>query len=161
MITNENFESSIIKMFRNSGYRATPQRIAISKYILRNHEHPSAQKTYLEVKKMHPTVSLATVYTTIKILKETGLIQELNLPQGQTRFDPNTEPHAHLVCLRCGRISDWIDPIMPKLIAKVSDEANFTVIGSSLELKGICDSCDKKSETLALKAAASTATANE
>jgi Fur family transcriptional regulator, peroxide stress response regulator len=146
MINLENLESSIINTFRNSGYRATPQRIAISRYILRNHEHPTAQNAYLEVKKMHPTVSLATIYTTIKILKETGLILELNLPQGQTRFDPNTEPHVHLLCLRCGGISDWVDPIMPKLIAKVSADANFTVIGSSLDLNGICESCDRKAK---------------
>ena len=111
--------------------RATPQRIAISRYILRNHEHPSAQKTYQEVKKTHPTVSLATIYTTIKILKKTGLICELKLPQSQTRYDPNTEPHAHLVCLHCGSVTDWMDPIMQKLVKNVSSKANFTVIGSS------------------------------
>jgi Fur family transcriptional regulator, peroxide stress response regulator len=141
MISDGNLESSIIKTFRNSGYRATPQRIAISRYILRNHEHPTAQKAYFEVKKVHPTVSLATIYTTFKILKETGLIRELNLPQGQTRFDPNTEPHAHLLCLQCGSISDWTDPIIPKLIDKVSADANFAVIGSSLDLNGVCESC--------------------
>ena len=104
MISTDSLDSTIIKTFRNSGYRATPQRIAISRYILRNHEHPSAQKTYQEVKKTHPTVSLATIYTTIKILKKTGLICELKLPQSQTRYDPNTEPHAHLVCLQCGSV---------------------------------------------------------
>jgi len=141
MISAENLQSSIIKTFRNSGYRATPQRIAISRYILGNHEHPTAQKAYFEVKKIHPTVSLATIYTTLKILKETGLILELNLPQGRTRFDPNIEPHTHLLCLQCGSISDWMDPIIPKLIEKVSADANFAVTGSSLDLKGICESC--------------------
>jgi Fe2+/Zn2+ uptake regulation proteins len=144
MLNLEDLESTIIKTFRNSGYRATPQRIAISKYILSNHEHPTAQEAYLEVKKTHPTVSLATIYNTIKILKETGLILELNLHQGETRFDPNTEPHAHLLCLRCGKISDWKDPIIPSLISKVSDEENFTIIGSCLNLSGICESCDRK-----------------
>lgn len=154
MIKSENLDSSIIQTFRNSGYRATPQRIAISRYILGNHQHPTAQKAYHEVKKMHPTVSLATIYTTIKILKDTGLILELNLPQGQSRFDPNTEPHAHLLCLKCGSISDWMDPIMPELIARVSAEANFTITGSSLDLKGICDRCERKGEGAASKAAA-------
>jgi len=144
MISAENLESSIIKTFRNSGYRATPQRIAISRYMLHNQEHPTAQEAYLEVKKKYPTVSLATIYTTIKILKETGLIRELNLPQGQTRFDPNTELHAHLICMQCGSIRDRSDPIMPKLIAKVSADANFAVIESSLDLRGICDRCNKK-----------------
>ncbi len=144
MISADSLDSTIIKTFRNSGYRATPQRIAISRYILRNHEHPTAQRTYQEVKKTHPTVSLATIYTTIKILKETGLICELNLSQSQTRYDPNVEPHAHLVCLQCGSITDWMDPIMPKLVNQVSRNANFTVIGSSFDLEGICMSCDRR-----------------
>ena len=146
MISPENLESTIIKTLRNHGYKATPQRIAISKYILRNHEHPTAQKAYLEIKKTHPTVSLATIYTTFKILKEAGLIMELNMPQGQSRYDPNTDPHAHLICMQCGDIKDWWDPIMPKLVAKVSADANFTVTGSSLDLKGICERCDKKAK---------------
>ena len=145
MISSENLESSIIKTFRNSGYRATPQRIAISKYVLSSHQHPTAQRAYQEVKKEHPTVSLATIYTTIKILRDSGLIQELNMPKGKTRYDPNIEPHAHLLCLKCGSIRDWMDPIMPELIARVSDEANFTIVGSSLDLKGICERCQKRS----------------
>mgnify|MGYP000872121246 CR=1 FL=1 len=139
MISADRLDSTIIKTFRNSGYRATPQRIAISRYILRNHEHPTAQKTYQEVKKTHPTVSLSTIYTTIKILKETGLVCELNLPESQTRYDPNTEPHLHLVCLQCGSITDWMDPIMEKLLKNASRKANFTVIGSSFDLEGICE----------------------
>ena len=146
MISADSLESTIIKTFRNSGYRATPQRIAISRYILHNHEHPTAQKTYQEVKKSHPTVSLATIYTTIKILKKTGLICELNLPQSQTRYDPNTEPHVHLVCLQCGSITDWMDPIMQKLVKNVSSRANFTVIGSSFDLEGICEICDRRAK---------------
>ena len=145
MISSENLESSIIKTFRNSGYRATPQRIVISKYILNSHQHPTAQRAYQEVKKEHPTVSLATIYTTIKILRDSGLIQELNMPKSKTRYDPNIEPHAHLLCLKCGNIRDWMDPIMPELIARISGEANFTIVGSSLDLKGICERCQKRS----------------
>ena len=95
---------------------------------------PQHKKDYLEIKKNHPTVSLAPIYRTIKILKDAGLILELNMHQGETRFDPVTEPHAHLLCLRCGRIDDWTDPIMPKLIDKAS----------TFEQKGICDGCAKK-----------------
>ncbi|AET63596.1 Transcriptional regulator, Fur family [Methanothrix harundinacea 6Ac] len=154
MINYGDPEASIIKAFRNRGYKATPQRIAISRYILSNHEHPTAQKAHLEVKKTHPTVSLATVYSTIRILKDMGLVMELNLSQGETRYDPNTEAHAHLLCIRCGCLIDWSDPIMGELISKVSAEANFTVIGSSLDLKGICDGCGQKEGSPPPRAAA-------
>lgn len=139
----DDLEPSIIKTFRNSGYKATPQRIAISRYILSSDEHPTAQKVYLEIKKTNPTVSLATIYRTINILKDAGLILELNMHQGETRFDPVTEPHAHLLCLRCGRIDDWTDPMMPKLIDKASAAEHFIVTCSNFELKGICDGCAK------------------
>jgi len=141
MAESGDLESSIIKTFRNSGYRATPQRIAISRYILSSHEHPTAQKVYSEVKKDHPTVSLATIYTTIKILEEIGMIQELSHPQSETRLDPNMKPHLHLICSRCETISDWMDPEMEDFIAKVSAEANFVVTGLRFDLKGICNSC--------------------
>jgi Fur family peroxide stress response transcriptional regulator len=81
-------DSSIVKALRVKGYRATPQRIAISRFALNNHNHPSAQRIFNEVKKVYLTVSLSTIYKTIQILKEVGLIQELNLPKDQARSDP-------------------------------------------------------------------------
>ena len=137
-------DSSTIKVLREKGYKATPQRIAISRFALHNHTHPTAQSIYGEVKKVYPTVSLATIYKTVQILKEVGLIQELNLPKDQTRFDPNMEPHAHLVCLRCNSISDWMDPMISKIVERVSNEAGFVARGQNLNILGICSSCGRK-----------------
>jgi Fur family peroxide stress response transcriptional regulator len=67
-------DSFIIKALRGKGYKATPQRIAIGQFVLHNHAHPTAQRIYSEVKKVYPTVSLATVYKTVQILKEADLI---------------------------------------------------------------------------------------
>jgi len=64
-------DSSIIKALRGKGYKATPQRIAIGQFVLHNHAHPTAQRIYSEVKKVYPTVSLATIYKTVQILKKT------------------------------------------------------------------------------------------
>jgi Fur family transcriptional regulator, peroxide stress response regulator len=150
-------DASIIKALRAKGYKATPQRIAISRLTLSSQDHPTAQRIYSEVKKVYPTVSLATVYKTIQILKEAGLIQQLNSPQGQkrglTRFDSDTNPHLNLVCLRCGSIKDWEDPSVPEIIAKVAAITNFTATGQSLDVYGICQSCDRKAKSTALRAA--------
>jgi Fur family peroxide stress response transcriptional regulator len=133
--------ASIIQALRSKGYKATPQRIAICKFALFSREHPSVQRIYREVKKIHPTVSLATVYKTLQILKESGLVQELDFPQNQTRFDAYLEPHINLVCLRCGNIQDLDDPVARELIKRVTAATKFTPTGQRLDVYGICKKC--------------------
>ena len=141
-MNGQNSDSSIIKALREKGYKATPQRIAISRFALHNHNHPTAEITFRKVKEVYPTVSLATIYKTIKILKEIGLIQELNLPEDQTRFDPNMEPHIHLVCSRCKSIRDWTDPLISEIIEKISDKEVFVPETQNFDVFGICRNCN-------------------
>jgi Fur family peroxide stress response transcriptional regulator len=74
-------DAAAIEALRRKGYRATPQRIAICRFALHSRDHPTARRIYNEVKRVHPTVSLATVYKAIQVLKELDLIQELNFPK--------------------------------------------------------------------------------
>ncbi len=140
-------DTSMARAFREHGFKATPQRIAIGRYVLNNTEHPTAKDIYYEVRKTHSTVSLGTIYATLNILKEVGLIQELNLPDGQARFDPNTVHHAHLICKKCGDIVDWIDPALEELITKISDDKHFVVDKLGLDIHGICMKCQKDGNT--------------
>ncbi|HSD58131.1 MAG TPA: Fur family transcriptional regulator [Methanotrichaceae archaeon] len=148
----QKLDASVIKALRGKGYKATPQRIAIGRFALRSKDHPTAQRIYGEVKRIYPTVSLATVYKTIQILKEVGLIHELNLSQGQTRFDPDTHPHIHLICLGCGSIMDWEEPMVSEIMAKVA-AANFSATGQSFDVYGYCQSCERTAKSAASKAA--------
>jgi len=136
--------ASIIQALRNKGYKATPQRIAICKFALSSREHPSVQRIYEEVKKTYPTVSLATVYKTLQILKEIGLVQELNFPKDQTRFDSYLEPHINLVCLRCGNIQDVDDVNAKELVKRIAAARRFTPSGQRLDIYGICEKCSEK-----------------
>ncbi len=149
MGSSEKSDASIIKALRGKGYRATPQRIAISRFTLSSKDHPAAQTIYSEVRKVYPTVSLATVYKTIQILKSAGLIQEMSSPQGQTRFDSDIKPHINLVCLKCGGIEDWEDSTLQEIIAKVKASTNFTATGQSFDVYGICQSCERKVKIMA------------
>ena len=144
MNRSQKSDASIINIFRKKGYKATPQRIAICRFALRSRDHPTAQRIYEEVKKVHPTVSLATVYKTLLILREHGLIQELDLPESQARFDSNVEPHINLVCLRCGNIQDWDDPAAREMVARITAKAKFTLTGQRLDIYGICKKCYAK-----------------
>jgi Fur family transcriptional regulator, peroxide stress response regulator len=147
MDESQELEASIIKALRGKGYKATPQRIAIGRFALCDRSHPTVQKVFSEVKKVHPTVSLATVYKTIQILKEVDLIQELSLPQDQTRFDSNMKPHINLVCTQCGNIKDLEDTEVQAIIAKVSVAEKFAPKGQRFDIYGTCQSCNRKEKT--------------
>lgn len=134
---------AIIEAFRRKGYKATPQRIAICRFVLGSREHPSVKRIYDEVKAIHPTVSLATVYKTLQILKELGQIQELGFPHGESRFDPNMKPHINLVCMKCGNIQDLDDHIAQEIVERVASVTKFTATGQRLDIYGICEKCGK------------------
>jgi Fur family peroxide stress response transcriptional regulator len=141
MRENHELDASIIRALRGNGYKATPQRIAIGRFTLLSRNHPTILRIYGEVKKTYPTVSLSTVYKTIKILQEVGLVQELNYPKDQTRFDSSMEPHIHLVCLSCGNIEDAKNFRIQDVVSQVSAAENFVVKGQRFDIYGICQSC--------------------
>jgi Fur family peroxide stress response transcriptional regulator len=134
-------DAAAIEALRRKGYKATPQRIAICRFALHSRDHPTAQKIYDEVKKLHPTVSLATVYKTLKVLEELDLIQELNFPQGQARFDSYMKPHINLVCLQCGNIKDLDGLTTREILEKVAAVAEFAATGQRLDIYGVCQKC--------------------
>jgi Fur family peroxide stress response transcriptional regulator len=143
MASPQDLDSMIIKALRARGYKATPQRIAICRFALYSREHPTAQRIYSEVKKAYTTVSLATVYNTIQILKDIGLLQEVSLSRDETRFDPNMEPHAHLVCLRCNSVTDWTSPLIMEMMKNAENETGFIPKGQNFDIFGLCKNCSK------------------
>jgi Fur family peroxide stress response transcriptional regulator len=146
MSSIEKSDSAIIQALRKKGYKATPQRVAICRLALRSRDHPTAQRIYCEVKELQPTVSLATVYKTLQILTELDLIQELDFPEGQARFDSYVEPHINLVCLRCGNIRDFDEPAAREMVAKVAAKAEFTRTRQRLDIYGMCKTCRSRTK---------------
>ena len=134
-------DASAIEALRRKGYKATPQRIAVCRFVLNSRDHPTAQQVYEQVKKIHPTVSLATVYKTLEVLKSLDLIQEINLPQGQARFDSYMKPHINLICLQCGNIVDLDETAAIEETRKVAAAAKFKPKGQRIDIFGICERC--------------------
>jgi Fur family peroxide stress response transcriptional regulator len=134
-------DRSIVEALRKKGYKATPQRIAICRFVIHSRDHPTAQRIYKEVKAQYPTVSLATVYKTIDVLKELRMAQELATVDGDTRFDSDMEAHLNLVCVRCGKIRDFDGMIVKEMLAKVAGKAKFNVRAQSLAVYGLCQNC--------------------
>lgn len=99
------FENTIQKL-RSRGYKLTPQRLAVIKYMLGNTSHPSATMVYKELKRRYPTISFSTVYNTLNTLEKVEEIRSIHVFDEHLNFDPETKPHIHFHCKECNSIKD-------------------------------------------------------
>lgn len=135
----------ILAKLRQRDFRITPQRIAILKAFLQSHEHPSIEQVYKQVKTNFPTTSLATVYKTVNLLKEIDEILEISVAEGGNRYDGNRpEPHPHLICTRCKKITDPAVSLLDKMTAEVASTTGYRIDSHQVEFFGVCPSCQKK-----------------
>jgi len=133
----------LVTKLRNSGYKVTPQRLAVCEIILSSKDHPTADQIYEKVKKKHPTMSLATVYQTLHLLSEIGLLQELGFSNSISRYDPDTSPHINIVCRKCGKIQDYKAESVRRLWTQIVGELGFEPIGQRIDIYRYCDQCAK------------------
>jgi Fur family transcriptional regulator, peroxide stress response regulator len=131
----------IIAKFHEKGFKATPQRLAICEYVLSSKDHPTTDMVYREVKERFPTLSLATVYQTLHLLADIGLLQELELNDRVSRYDPQTSPHINIICKNCGMVEDYEAEDVERLWSKIVDGLGFEPIGQRLDVYGYCDKC--------------------
>ena len=131
----------IASIFKEKKLKLTPQRLAVYNYLINTTAHPSADTIYTDIHVQYPTMSLATVYKALKTLVEVGLIQEINVGEGNFRYDANSFPHPHLQCLKCGKVEDLIDLPIPDLNSLVADHSGYQVKSNRLFFYGICKSC--------------------
>jgi Fur family peroxide stress response transcriptional regulator len=125
--------------YKDIGLKLTPQRLAILEYLEENKEHPSAEKIYRVVSEKFPTMSFATVYNTLIALRERGAVKDLTIDAERKRFDPNTSPHNHLICVTCKRIIDVDISCTPELPEHM--KSDFEITGAHIEFYGICTKC--------------------
>ena len=88
------------------GVRPSAQRVAVAEYVLSTREHPSAEQVFADVKRRFPQISRATVYNTLNLFFEKGLLRTLTLTEGNVVFDPMIERHHHFVDEQTGKIYD-------------------------------------------------------
>jgi len=91
---------------RDHGISPSAQRVAVAEYVLHTTEHPSADEVWTQVRKRFPHVSRATVYNTVNLFVEKGLLRQLVLTEGRVVFDPNTKDHHHFIDEESGKIHD-------------------------------------------------------
>jgi Fe2+ or Zn2+ uptake regulation protein len=127
---------ALTQLFRASGRKVTPQRQSIFRALGASTVHPTAESVYAVVSAEMPTISLRTVYQTLHDLEAMGELHSLDLGTGSMRFDPNLEPHHHLVCTECGRIDDVYGE--PPVLAMPE---GFEVTTAEMVYRGRCATC--------------------
>lgn len=130
---------------RDLGIKATHQRLEIFSEVVHSTEHPDAEAVFRGVQARLPTVSLDTVYRTLKLLAELGLITTLGQRQDSLRFDANRAPHHHHVCIHCGKVQDVSSPLLDleNVISEVRRVG--TVQSAQIEVRGLCNACANRS----------------
>lgn len=132
---------------RDAGIKLTHQRLEIFQAVASSLEHPSAEAVHRAVQATTPTVSLDTVYRTLWLLTDLGLLTTLGPRQDSVRFDANVANHHHYVCTRCGLVRDFESDELNAL--KIPDTVNRfgRVVSAQVEVRGICDRCAKRSSS--------------
>jgi len=139
--SQERFDA-ILQKLRDNDHKITPQRMAIVKIISGGEGHPSVETIYEELQSDFPTMSLATVYRTILLIKSLGEVLELGFPDGSNRYDGNKPyPHPHVICVKCGRIIDPDLNSLKDMQQEVADETGFTILTHRLDFFGVCSEC--------------------
>lgn len=132
---------NITSIFREKKLKLTPQRIAVYKYLESTKEHPSAETIYKALQPAYPTMSLATVYKALKTLVEVDLIQELNVGEGNFRYDGNVSMHPHIQCICCGKVDDIEGLDFSNLNSEVQKHTDYEILTNKLYFYGVCLSC--------------------
>ena len=138
---NKRFET-IIQKLRDNNYKITPQRLAIIKILAKSKAHPSVEDIYDQIKTNFPTMSLATVYRNIVLIKSLDEILELGFPDGSNRYDGNKPfPHPHVICIKCKKIVDPDLDSLDNMKKEVAAETDFKILSHRLDFFGICSNC--------------------
>ena len=126
---------------RNSGVKLTHQRMEIFREVAQTGDHPEAESVYKGVRERMPTISLDTVYRTLWLLRDLGLINTLGPPRERTRFDANVSHHHHFVYIRCGLTRDFYSDELDELKLPESVKDFGYVETTQVEVKGVCRKC--------------------
>lgn len=129
---------------RDEGIKLTHQRIEIFREVAQTGDHPDADQVFQHVRDRVPTVSLDTVYRTLWLLNDLGLIATLGSSRERTRFDANLQSHHHFVCRRCGLTRDFYSNDLDNIPLPDSIGSFGEIEATHVEVRGICRECAGK-----------------
>ena len=133
----------LIAALRERDFRLTPQRVELVRLIATSEGHPSASQLYAKIMTQFPTMSQATVYKTLALLKEMNQVLEIDL-RDDSHYDGNRPvPHPHLICMQCNKIVDGDLELDLASIRKLEENSGYQIVRPQIVFYGICPDCRK------------------
>lgn len=131
------------RWLRDNGLPATRQRELVAETVLRSDDHLSAGAVARRLAERGVSVGTATVYRTLDLMLSGGFVRSHEFGEGFRRFeaDPGNEGHEHLVCVRCGRVSEFANERLERMLAVIGDEYRFRPERHRVEIYGTCGDC--------------------
>ncbi len=139
---HNNNKNRLTERLGAGGLRSTPQREHVYNVLLQKRDHPNAEEVFLRAKRGMPDISMATVYNCLDALVRCGLIRQVQLDRGATRFCPNMREHGHFYCASCDTVYDVDLPAKPN--SRIILPHGFTAEHFEVAIHGICPACAKK-----------------
>ncbi len=132
--------NAVVETLKVKGLRVTPQRCAVYANLLSRADHPTVEQLLRDLNQSFPISSQATVYSSLQALQNAGLVREVLLDEGVSRYDANVTPHHHFRCRSCGSIED-IDWSALPLLSLEALRPGLKAEGYEVTVHGMCDRC--------------------
>ena len=136
----------LVTALRERGQRVTSQRLLINRALREADRHVTAEEVHAAVSGSLPGISLPTVYSTLDLFEELGILRRINAGGGAVLYDPKESPHHHLVCSRCGVVEDLEQELDLGPALRAAGRAGFAPSSAELVVSGLCASCTAASE---------------
>ncbi len=141
------FYDRSVQAMRSAGCKLTPQRIAILELFCEHFSHFTPQEVFQQLDGSVASLSLATVYNTLELFEQVGVVRRVYTDQGQTYFDPNVVHHHHAICEKCEGIFDLeipstlVDQLLTETTSTSQNGDGFTLKQAQIWFRGVCAGC--------------------
>lgn len=136
---------TILEAMHQRGWRVTEPRRAIVACVLAQREPFSAEKVFRTLRREVPSIGRATVFRTLDLLAELGVVERIHHPSGVHRYVVSGDGHRHhVVCIRCGAVAEFAECNLESLLTRIADQTHFRILDHWLEVSGLCQSCQRE-----------------
>ena len=137
-------DAELADLLRDRGLRATSQRVVMHRLLRSRNRHVSAEELLSEAGEKLPGVSLPTVYATLELFEQLGIVRRVNGGGGTLLWDTRAEAHGHMICRRCGRIEDMEIPLDLDRATRSAARTGFEPDRAEVVVSGLCPNCARK-----------------